>query len=395
MALYPVKRWPPRRILFQAALRLLRQATTHNSGMAVTLEREEYIEQAYFFRVFRERGWRPILSAQELLDSLHEELLSTTRLPMALQFLSTELKHSGLLSSGMERLAHYFTPYQSFVIRQTEDEKLRFSTDLALLVLEREAQYRASQPIAQGLFVYQFETISRNRLGYDDGLKSMTGDPFYSQDWRDFLEWVRRQVGVTDFSDMVYWRSQVFVKEQRRKEPAYVPSLPPLFDEKEGRIASANRGRDPLYMFAALQRQPNTPKCHAPGRATTLLQARSLASQVRNGTAPPPDRRRLRDNIDITKLGKPELLKDDGEVDGTEEGNRIYRIAILFDVQCSRHARVTTCPHAERTTLLSCRSVAPKRPQDFIEVGRNADLVFQEVLEPQIVLPMGDRNEGQ
>jgi len=36
------------------------------------------------------------------------------------------------------------------------------------------------------------------------------------------------------------------------------PNLPPpheiLFGAKEGRIAKANRGRDPLYMFAALQR---------------------------------------------------------------------------------------------------------------------------------------------
>src|SRR5436305_12672913 len=110
--------------------------------MTATLEREEYIEQAYFFRVFRER-LASNLAAQELLDAIHEETLSTTRLPMAIQFLSTELKHSGLLSSGMERLAHYFTPFQSFVVRQTEDERTRLNTDLALLVLEREAEYRA------------------------------------------------------------------------------------------------------------------------------------------------------------------------------------------------------------------------------------------------------------
>src|SRR5205823_11579088 len=110
------------------------------AAMSTLLDREEYIEQAYFFRVFRERI-AANLAAQEVLDSLHEEILATTRLPMAVQFLATELKHSGLLSSGMVRLAHYFTPFQAFVLRQTEDEKRRFNTDLALLVLEREAQY--------------------------------------------------------------------------------------------------------------------------------------------------------------------------------------------------------------------------------------------------------------
>src|SRR6266481_8521862 len=110
--------------------------------MTTILDREEYIEQAYFFRVFRER-LASNLAAQEVLDALHEEILSTTRLPMAVQFLSTEMKHSGLLSTGFSRLSHYFTAFQTFVIRQTEDERMKFSADTALQVLEREAQYRA------------------------------------------------------------------------------------------------------------------------------------------------------------------------------------------------------------------------------------------------------------
>jgi hypothetical protein len=40
----------------------------------------------------------------------------------------------------------------------------------ARAVLEREAQFRAGQVSPAGLFVYQFEVLSRNRLGYDDGL---------------------------------------------------------------------------------------------------------------------------------------------------------------------------------------------------------------------------------
>src|SRR6516225_10789994 len=107
---------------------------------APVLDREEYIEQAYFFRTFRERLVEN-LPAQEVLERVHEEILSTTRLPYAIQFLATELKHSGLLSSGFGRLLHYFTPYQAFVIRQTEQGGQRLSTETALLVLEREATY--------------------------------------------------------------------------------------------------------------------------------------------------------------------------------------------------------------------------------------------------------------
>src|SRR5262249_27338574 len=101
--------------------------------MSSVLDREEYVEQAYFFRVLRDRLGTN-MAAQEVLGRLHEEILSTTRLPFAIQFLATELKHTGLLSSGFARLPHYFTPFQAFVIQQTEQEGLRFSIDTALLI---------------------------------------------------------------------------------------------------------------------------------------------------------------------------------------------------------------------------------------------------------------------
>src|SRR5204863_9930924 len=122
-------------------------------------------------------------------------ILSTTRLPFAIQFLATELKHAGLLSSGFTRLLHYFTAFQAFVVQQTEEEGKRFNIDSALLILEREAGYRAAAVTCPGLFVYQFETLSRNRLGYDAGLEAMIADPFYDNDWRVFLQMVRQNVG--------------------------------------------------------------------------------------------------------------------------------------------------------------------------------------------------------
>src|SRR5947209_17864795 len=159
------------------------------------LDREEYIEQAYFFRVFRERI-ATNLPAQDVLTRIHEEILSTTRLPYAIQFLATDLKHTGNLSSGFSRLSHYFTPFQAYVISRTEEETSRFNMEIGLLLLEREAQYRAGNLTPAGLFVYQFEALSRNRLGYDEGLAAMAGDPFYDAEWKAYLQLVRQQVGT-------------------------------------------------------------------------------------------------------------------------------------------------------------------------------------------------------
>jgi hypothetical protein len=283
---------------------------------AAILDREEYIEQAYFFRVLRER-MATQLATQEILDRIHEEILSTTRLPYAIQFLATEMKHSGLLSSGFARLLHYFTPFQAFVIRQTEEGSQRLSTETALLVLEREARYRAGELTAPGLFVYQFEALSRNRLGYDEGLACMAADPFFDSAWRDYLDVIRRQVGLVDFADLLYLRSELYVFEQQRADPQYQPPLPPLFGEKEGKIARANRGRDPLFLFAALQRQLGYPEVPRPRPRDDLasklevmqVKFRELESRLKLLES------EVRGQVDLSQFGKPELLEDFPEDD--------------------------------------------------------------------------------
>ena len=276
-----------------------------------TLEREEYIEQAYFFRVMRER-MNDGQATQTILESIHEEILSTTRLPMAIEFLATELKHSGLLSSGFARLGHYFTPFQTFVVEKTEDETKRFSADAAMLVLEREAQYRTSNLATPGLFVYQFEVLCRNRLGYDGGLRAMAGDSFYDDNWKGFLDMVGQQVGLVDFADLVHVRSDLYVQEERRRDPGYEPPLPPLFGEKEGKIARANRGRDPLYLFAALQRQLGYPEVPRPrSRDDVAVKVETLQTRLRD-----LEMRlklleaELRGTLDLNHLIKPELLRN-------------------------------------------------------------------------------------
>jgi hypothetical protein len=279
------------------------------------LDREEYIEQAYFFRALRER--LEDASTQELLELIHQEILATTRLPYAVQFLAGEVKHSGLLSSGFALLPHYFTPYQAFVVRGTEQEAMRFSLDTALLVLQREAECRAAAVSRPGLFVYQFEVLCRNRLGYDEGLACMAADPAYDPDWRAFLEDLRPKVGLMDFAELLYLRSESFVSEQRRHKPDYVPPFPPLFGEKEGKIAKANRERDPLYLFAALQRQLGYPEVPRPRQRDDIsaklevlrVKLETLVKRVGllEGEA--------RGQVDLAQLAKPELLADAAEID--------------------------------------------------------------------------------
>jgi hypothetical protein len=278
---------------------------------ATFLDREEYIEQVYLFRVMRER-LAENMAAQEVLERVHQEILSTTRLPYAIQFLATELRHSGLLSSGFSRLPHYFTAFQTFVIHMTEQEAHRFNTDTALLILEREAQYRAGQVTPSGLFVYQFEALSRNRLGYDEGLTAMRSDPYYDEPWRAYVEMVRAQVGVVDFAELLYLRSELYVLEQRRRDPGYMPPLAPLFGEKEGKIARANLGRDPLYLFAALQRQLGYPEVPRPRPADDLsnklvtVQARIRELEMRLKLL----EAEVRGQVDLSQFGKPDILSD-------------------------------------------------------------------------------------
>jgi hypothetical protein len=229
------------------------------------LDREESIEQIYFFRAFRERLLDGMTS-QDILARVGDELLSTTKLPLAVSFLAAEIKVQGLMGPAMARLSHYFTPFQAFVVSKAEEDYSRFSMDQALLILEREATYRAGDPTAAGLFVYQFETLSRNRLGYTKGLDSVAADPFYNEDWSEYIFTLQTRLGDVDFADLIYVRSQFLVTDQRRRDPNFTPKYPVLFGEKEGKIARANRGRDPLYLFSALQRQLGYPEVPRPKR---------------------------------------------------------------------------------------------------------------------------------
>ena len=121
---------------------------------------------------------------------------------------------------------------------------------------------------------------------------------------------VRRQAGTIEFADLVYYRSEWYVQEQRRRDPGYGPPVAPLFGEKEGKIAGASRGRDPLFLFAALQRQLGYPEVPRPRpRDDVGAQLEALKVKIAQLT------QRLllvesevRGQVDLSRFGRPEML---------------------------------------------------------------------------------------
>src|SRR5262249_10851881 len=155
----------------------------------------------------------------------------TTKLPLAVSFLHVDMKGTGVIGPAMERISHYFTPFQTHVVSQAEQIMSRFAMEQALLVLEREAKFKAEGPSLPALFVYQFEALARNRLGYTKGLAAVAADPFYSEDWRDYILTLRTRLGDVDFADLIYVRSAHFAKERQRLNPDFTPKFPILFGE--------------------------------------------------------------------------------------------------------------------------------------------------------------------
>ncbi|TWU03355.1 hypothetical protein [Neorhodopirellula pilleata] len=274
------------------------------------LSHAEYVEQAYLFGLLRERIAEQT-PMQELLKQLQHELLATTRLPMAIDFMLTELKHSGLMGRAMAKLSHYFAPFQTFLVEESEKETGRFSIDVALQILHADAQIRtnytagleaqasnAAQEIPgmssspdgslttarvgapaseeslrqrgrSGFFFFQFECISRNRLGYPTGMKAMAADPVYDDAWSNWLNRLRDEVGLVDIADLIFLASEEYRRRLIAQRLESTGKGPFLFGEKEGSIALANRRKDPVYLFGAMQRHLGYPKVPRPVKPKT------------------------------------------------------------------------------------------------------------------------------
>ena len=239
------------------------------------LGREEYIEQAYLFRGLNNRHEEsdPV---QVVMRHLRDEILSTTKLPMAIDYLLAELTHLGSMATAMKKLSHYFAPFQTFLVAAAEDDTGRFDMRRALLILEYEAKFRAENTDPISMFFFQFETICQNHLDYDFGLGAMAQDDIYDKTWQNWIMSIRHRVGMVGLADLIYVHSQHYVDRRQlveefdeEDEISEIPDVV-LFGEKEGRIALANRGKEPMYLFAALQRQLNYPAVPRPTRKDPL-----------------------------------------------------------------------------------------------------------------------------
>ncbi len=254
------------------------------------LAREEYIEQSYLFRTLGERMLDGV-ATQEALKNLGHEILATTKLPLAIDYLVSDLKLTGTIAPAMRQLNHYFTAFQTFVITEAEDEEGRFDLRTALVILEREARYLAEGGTPEGLFLYRFECLSRNRLDYMRGLLATANDDIFNADWTAWITMVSRQVGLVDLADLIYIRSDELLRRQKgrasfhthdatqNEEYSDTKNNAVLFGEKEGRIAWANRGKDPLYLFAALQRQLGYPVVPKPKRPQPQAESPALMAR--------------------------------------------------------------------------------------------------------------------
>lgn len=270
------------------------------------LDREEYVEQAYFFRVLGERLAESI-PLQDMLVHIRNEVLATTKLPLAIEFLEGEIKHTGQLGPAMARLGHYFTPFQAYVVNEAEEERGRLDMRVAIEILRVEAEFRAAGITPQGSFMYQFESICRNRLRYDRGLEAMARDPLYDEAWRTWILTARRQMGIVDFADLLYVRSAYYYQRRGQRYPEGETRQTPLFGEKEGKIAWANRRKDPLFLFAALQRHLQYPRVPRPKPRDQALE---LVPQLMRRMERLETRIKLleeeqREGIDITRFYGP------------------------------------------------------------------------------------------
>ena len=283
------------------------------------LDREEYIEQAYLFRLFAERVEGGI-AAQEALIAIAQEVLATTKLPLAIGYLASELKLVGTLSTAMARLPHYFNAFQTFVMQQAEEEGGRFDMRTALAMLEREASHRTEGVTPQSLFFYRFECLARNRLDYVHGLTAVADDGLFNDDWKQWIHTVSRQVGLIDLADLVFIRSPEYWRLERKASglagrAAPAPDRVILFGEKEGRIAGANRGKDPLFFFAALKRQLNYPSVPKPTPITPSAESPALLVRRIEGL----DMRvklleeESRGGIDLSRFDPKKFLQPHGE----------------------------------------------------------------------------------
>jgi hypothetical protein len=111
-------------------------------------------------------------------------------------------------------------------------------------------------------------------------------DPAFDATWRDWIRVIRRQIGMVDLADLIYVHSKYYRQRAEREtsrgeDSSTAPTTGViLFGEREGRIALANRRKDPLYLFASLHRQLGYPEVPRPEPATEQPLLPQLARRI-------------------------------------------------------------------------------------------------------------------
>ncbi len=267
------------------------------------LGREEYIEQAHFFRALAER-LEANVPAQEVLASVREEVLATTKLPLAIDFLLGELRHEGVLGPAMSPAASLLHAVSG--VRRSRNRR----TNGCDLICESGWKSCAARPnigrtnrLDQGIFLYQFEVLCRNRLGYDRGLEAIASDPAFDGVWRDWIRKLRRQIGMVDLADVIYVHSEYYWQrnaklgtEPTAREQSDSDARASRLVESGGAIscsANARAGsrwpiarRTRSYLFSSLHRQlgyPEVPRVKPADQGTgAAAAASSPAGAARN-----------------------------------------------------------------------------------------------------------------
>ncbi|MEC9094661.1 MAG: hypothetical protein VX438_18270 [Planctomycetota bacterium] len=223
------------------------------------LPQEEYVEQAFLYKTLSDRlkDGEPI---QNLLTLIREEILATTKLPIAIDFIHSELNHTGIMASALRKLPHYFNPFQTYLIAEAERDTGRFDLRTALAILEKDAIGKSEKRSKVATFFFQFETLCRNTLQYDHGLSAVAYDPVFDSSWHQWILDIRRKLGTVTLADLVFIHSEHYATQQNRQGlESFEIAQPILFGEKEGKIALANRRKEETYFFSALQRQLKYP----------------------------------------------------------------------------------------------------------------------------------------
>ena len=92
----------------------------------------------------------------------------------------------------------------------------------------------------------------------------MAADPAFDEPWREWIRHLRRKIGMVDLADLIYVNSAYYETRGNRDASDAPPDRITLFGEREGRIALANRRKDPLMLFNSLHRHLGYPAVPRP-----------------------------------------------------------------------------------------------------------------------------------